>query len=93
MAYLLAGALFVRYARLEPALFTGAALWLAYLPVLQYGGGKHYYYWPGAFNALADAAFVVCLWHWACELKEGANWEPRLAISSRQAERENAPVS
>jgi hypothetical protein len=91
--YLLAVALFFRYARVEPALFTGAALWLAYLPILQYGGGKHYYYWPSAFNALADAAFVVCLWRWAGELKERANWEAQPGFLQPKSERENAAVS
>jgi hypothetical protein len=91
--YFLAAALFIRYARVEPALFTGAALWLAYLPILQYGGGKHYYYWPGAFNALADAGFVVCLWRAAEELREGANWEVRPRFMNQCAERESAAVS
>ncbi len=40
LTYLLAGALFLRYARTEPGLFTAFALWLVYLPILQYGGGQ-----------------------------------------------------
>lgn len=93
LIYLLAATLSVRYVRKEPALFTGCALWLVYLPILQYGGGKHYYYWPGAFNAVADAAFVACLWRWAGELRAGANWEWRLPFIRGRAERENAVVS
>jgi len=34
---------------------------LSFLPILQYGG-RHYFYWPGAFLAIADAAFAACLW-------------------------------
>jgi hypothetical protein len=93
LTYLLAVILFVRYRKLEPGLFAGVALWLVYLPILHYGGGRHYYYWPGAFNALADAAFLVCLWRWACELRSGANWECRLPIPRRVSEREKASAS
>ena len=93
LIYLLAGALFIRYARILPALFTGCALWLVYLPILQYGGGAHYYYWPGAFNAIADAAFVASLWRWAGELRTGGNWDLRRTPVKDSAQRENATVS
>jgi hypothetical protein len=93
LGYLLAGVLFVRYARREPALFTGAALWLVYLPILQYGGGKHYYYWPSAINGIADAAFAACLWQWALELKTGANWSFRVPFLSAALERETGVAS
>lgn len=73
VAYVLAALLFWRYRRGEPGLLSGACLLLCYLPILHYGGA-HYFYWPGAFNALADAAFIACLWRWAGELKRTANW-------------------
>jgi len=73
LTYLLAITLFLRYRKVEPAIFTGAALLAVFLPILQYGG-KHYFYWPAACLAMANAAFAVCLVRWAIELRTGANW-------------------
>ena len=89
VTFLLAACLFFRYLRSERALFTGACLWLVYVPILQYGG-QHYFYWPGAFNGLADAAFAVCLWRWLGEVWRGANWSPPVVVQRYMERRRQA---
>ena len=59
--YLVAPWLFWRHRRNEPGIVAAALMLLSFLPILQYGG-RHYFYWPGAFLAIADAAFAACLW-------------------------------
>jgi hypothetical protein len=71
--YLLAPILFLHYWKEEPGLFALTALFLVFIPILQYVG-HHYLYWPGAFLALADACFCACLVRWAMELRRTANW-------------------
>lgn len=73
LMYFLGLALFWKYRQVEPGLLCALMLCLVYVPILQYGG-PHYYYWPGAFNGLMNAAFLACLVRWAFELRDTANW-------------------
>lgn len=84
LVFLLGVALFWRYRREEPGPLVGLALLLVYLPILQYGG-RHYFYWPGAFLGLVNATFCACLWRWGRELRSVANWSlpTSLRASSR----------
>ncbi|MGC8668781.1 MAG: hypothetical protein ACP5VE_11760 [Chthonomonadales bacterium] len=59
--YLWAPLVFWRHRREEPGLLAASLMLMSFLPILQYGG-RHYFYWPGAFLAVADAAFAACLW-------------------------------
>jgi hypothetical protein len=65
--------LFVRYRRVEPGLFSAAALAFVLTPILQFEG-YHYKYWPGAFLGLADACYIACLLRFAQEVRVTGNW-------------------
>jgi hypothetical protein len=74
VTYMLGAVLFWRYRRLEAGLFAFAAVLLAYLPILHYGGA-HYFYWPGAFSALMNAVFIACVVRAVPEMRRFANWD------------------
>jgi hypothetical protein len=87
LVYILAAALYWRFRREEPGLFAGGALFLSFVPILQYGG-QHYFYWPGAFLGLADAVFCACLWRRAREL-----WAERTFASQSGIRRNRETVA
>lgn len=65
--YMLAPVLFWRYRRSEPGWYTGACLLLVFLPILNYGG-MHYFYWPAAFQGMADAGLCLCIYRGVREM-------------------------
>jgi hypothetical protein len=73
LTFPLAIAVLWRYRRSEPGIWVCACWLITYLPSIHLIN-YHYYYWPAAFLAVTDAAFAVCLWRWAVEMKQEANW-------------------
>ena len=65
--FMLACVLFWKYRAVEPGIAVAVAFCVSFIPVLNYAG-LHYFYWPGAFLALADAVFVACLARFSGEL-------------------------
>lgn len=61
LVYLAAPLVFWKYRTEEPGIVAASLMLLSFLPILQYGG-RHYFYWPGAFLGIADAAFAACVW-------------------------------
>jgi len=66
--------LFARYWKKEPGALAGVIFLLSFMPILGYAG-TYYYYWPGAFLGLANAAFVGCLVRWTAETAPLVNCE------------------
>lgn len=60
LLYLGAGFLALRHGKREPLLLLAGCTLLCFLPILNFGG-QHYFYWPGAFLALANAALLGVL--------------------------------
>lgn len=60
LAYFGALVLFWRFRQEEPTLFAAWSVIVAFIPVVGYAG-RHYFYFPSACAALANAAFVACV--------------------------------
>jgi hypothetical protein len=89
LTFPLAMTVFWRYRQSEPGLWACASWLITYLPSIHLIN-LHYYYWPGAFLAVTDAAFCACLWRWAVDMKKEANWSLNWRPAQRPRERAEA---